>query len=155
MIPVCQHCKSPRVHRHSGKTKSGWPIQCCTCGGTSLSTLYVPKRRKNFVARNLFLLASDCRLETAERKAEELFAEALCAQIPVEVMEECVAFSKPELARLEFLAEHGIITHFAIDTHIRFRLAVLAHFQVLLEVVKRHTPREHDSAVPMVSSAIH
>ena len=132
MVQVCLRCFSPRITRSCGKgTRGRFWVRCSTCKKHFPAAAPPPYHGRD-VCRNLFRLASDCRLENAETKAQTLFAEAVCAGIPVETMEETIAISEGERAQLEFLADHGIVPKLAIETHLVFREAVLEHFRKLV-----------------------
>ena len=132
MIQVCLRCFSPRITRSCGKgTRGRFWVRCSTCKKHFPAAAPPPYHGRD-VCKNLFRLASDCRLENAETKAQTLFAEAVCAGIPVETMEETIAISEGERAQLEFLADR-IVPKLAIETHLVFREAVLEHFRKLVQ----------------------
>jgi hypothetical protein len=130
-LPICKHCKSPHLARE-GKTPTGWMAWCKTC--RKYSTVTIPPRLRSAVPKNLFRLDCDCRPETAEEKAEELFAVAACAQIPAKTMVELIEVSESERTRLDFLVYHGIVPELALQNYLDFRCAVLAHFLRLVEL---------------------
>jgi len=132
MIQVCLRCCSPRLRSDGRGTRGRFWVRCATCKTHSQVAKPPPPKHGRDVCKNLFRLASDCRIETAETKAQTLFAEAVCAGIPVETMEETIAISEGERAQLEFLADR-IVPKLAIETHLVFREAVLEHFRKLVQ----------------------